>query len=368
MGDVTDPKSIVVPSRFPSMSSCKSEPVAVGLVGCGWIAEIAHVPALVGSRTGHLVAASDPDPARRAWLGARVPGVRLHHGWEALIEDRGVSAVIIALPTALHAEVACRAFAAGKHVYLEKPIALTLDEGRRAVGAWRQAKTVGVIGYNFRRNPIVESARRTLAAGELGSLVAIQGSFHWAAERIEGWRSESGMGGGALLDLVSHHVDLVAAFSGQRIVQVQGTLRSVRSPDDTGALQLLTDNGLVAQLQGSSAAGAPVNRLDLVGTTGVLRVDLLDGRPRPVERAPGPGARLIRARGALGGFHPARLLRSPGFEPSFRASIEAFLEAVRSGVPPRPDLSDGLRALAVIEAAEASARAGGRSVPVPADG
>ena len=176
------------------------------------------------------------------------------------------------------------------------------------------------------------------------------------------------MGGGALLDLVSHHVDLVAAFSGQRIVQVQGTLRSVRSPDDTAALQLLTDTGLVAQLQGSSAAGAPVNRLDLVGTTGVLRVDLLDGRPGPVERAPGPGARLIRARRALSGLHPARLLRSPGFEPSFRATIEAFLEAVRSGVPPRPDLSDGLRALAVIEAAEASARAGGRSVPVPADG
>ena len=129
----------------------------------------------------------------------------------------------------------------------------------------------------------------------------------------------------------------------------------------------MTDDGLTAQLQGSSAAGAPVNRLDLVGRTGVLRVDLLDGRPRAVDRVPGRGARLIRARGALAELHPARLLRSPGFEPSFQATIEAFLDAVRSGVPFRPDLSDGLRALAVIEAAAASAQAGGRSVSV-ADG
>ena len=349
------------------MNSPRSEPVAVGLVGCGWIAEIAHLPTLLASRTGRLVAAADADPARRTWLGARAPTARLYPHWETLLEDRGVDGVVIALPTALHAEVACRAFAAGKHVFLEKPIALTLDEGRRVRSAWRQAGTAGAIGYNFRRNPMIESARRTLASDELGSLVGIQGSFHWAAERIDGWRSQPGMGGGALHDLLSHHVDLVRALSGRSIVQVQCTLRSVRSPDDTAALQLVTDDGLTAQLQGSSAAGAPVNRLDLVGTKGVLRVDLLDGRPRPVERVPGRGARMLRAGRALAEFHPARLLRSPGFEPSFRATIEAFLEGVQRGVPPRPDLSDGLRALAVIEAAEASARSGGRPVPVAAD-
>ena len=349
------------------MNSQRSEPVAVGLVGCGWIAEIAHVPALLGSQAGRLVAAADADPARRTWLGTRAPGVRLHDRWETLLADPEVGAVIVALPTVLHAEAACQAFAAGKHVFLEKPIALTWDEGRRVVAAWREAGTAGAIGYNFRRNPIVESALRTLRSGELGALVAVQGSFHWAAERVEGWRSQSGMGGGAFLDLVSHHVDLVAVFSGRRIVEAQGTLRSIRYPDDTAALQLVTDDGVIAQLQGSSAAGAPVNRLNLVGTKGVLQVDLLDGRPRPVERAPGRGARLIRARRVLGDLHPARLLRSPGSEPSFRATIEAFLDGIQRGIPSGPDLSDGLRTLAVITAAETSARSGGRSVRVAED-
>jgi predicted dehydrogenase len=239
-----------------------------------------------------------------------------------------------------------------------------VSDCRRVVEAWRRAGTAGAIGYNFRRNPIFEAARRTVASGALGQLVGIQGSFHWAAERIEGWRSEPGMGGSALHDLVSHHVDLVTALTESAIVRVQCTLRSRRYPDDTASLQMTTADGLTVQLQGSSAAGAPVNGLVLTGTRGVLRVDLLDGRPRPVDRAPGPRARLIRVSRALAQLHPARLLRSPGFEPSFRNTIEAFLEAARDGIGFRPDLSDGLRALAVIAAAETSARAGGSAVPV----
>ena len=201
--------------------------------------------------------AADADPGRRSWLAGRAPGGRIHDELEALLEDPAVAAIVVALPTALHAEVACRAFAAGKHVFVEKPIALSQDEGRRVVTAWRQAGTTGAIGYNFRRNPIVEAARQTLASGPLGELVAIQGSFHWAADRIEGWRAQPGMGGGVLLDLVSHHVDLVSALSGANIVQVQCTLRSVRTPDDSASVQLVTDAGLTAQLQASSAAGAP---------------------------------------------------------------------------------------------------------------
>ncbi len=346
------------------MNSSSSGPVAVGLVGCGWIAEIAHLPSLLGSKAGRLIAAAEADPARRRWLGSRAPQVRQHPHWEVLLEDPAIAAVVIALPTALHAEVACRAFAAGKHVFVEKPIALTMIEGRRVVAAWRQARTVGAVGYNFRRNPIVESARRAVAAGDLGSLVGIQGVFHWAAEKIEGWRSEPGMGGGALLDLVSHHVDLVAHLSGQRVSEVQCTLRSLRTPDDTAALQLVMDDGLTVQLQGSSVAGTNANRLELVGQNGLLRVDLLDGRPRSVERVPGRGARLLRLQRALGELHPSRLLRSPGFEPSFGATLEAFLIGVQKDLPVVPDLADGLRALAVIEAALESARSGGRSVSV----
>jgi len=348
----------------PTQVQTRDSSVGVGLLGCGWIVEIAHVPTLARSRIGRLVAAADPNPARRAWLLEHAPDAHVHAAWETLLQDPSVEAVVVALPTALHAEAACQAFAAGKHVYLEKPLAVSLEAGRRVVEAWRKAGTVGAIGYNFRRNPIFESAMRTLASGALGPLISIQGSFQWAAERIEGWRARPEEGGGVLLDLVSHHVDLVAALTAERISEVQCTLRSIRSPDDTAALQLVTEGGVTAQLQASFAAGAQVNRLDLVGRQGALAVNLLEGRPERVQRPPGRGARLLRAVSALEGLHPSRLLRSPGAEPSFQATLEAFLEAIRAGTDVTPDLADGLAAIAVAEAASASARSGGRMVPV----
>jgi len=357
---MSEPRQTMLPTR--------NHPVGVGLLGCGWIVEIAHVPTLARSRIGRLVAAADPDPVRRSWLLERAPEARVHAGWEALLQEPSVEAVVVALPTALHAEAACQAFAAGKHVYLEKPLAVSLEAGRRVVEAWRKAGTVGAIGYNFRRNPIFQSATRTLASGALGPLISLQGSFQWAAERIEGWRARPEEGGGVLLDLVSHHVDLVAALTAERIAEVQCTLRSIRSPDDTAALQLVTEGGVTAQLQASFAAGAQVNRLDLVGRQGALSVNLLEGRPERVQRPPGRGARLLRAVVALEGLHPSRLLRSPGVEPSFQATLEAFLEAIRTGTDVTPNLADGLAAIAVTEAALASARSGGRMVPVERGG
>lgn len=338
--------------------------VGVGLLGCGWIAELAHVPALAASKAGRLVGAADPDPARRAWLRSRLPSVRLHDEWAGVLADPEVEAVVVALPTALHAAAACEAFAAGKHVFLEKPVAVTLAEGRRVLAAWQAAGTVGVVGYNFRRNGIFLDAAARVAAGELGALISIQGSFQWAAERIEGWRARPEAGGGVLLDLVSHHADLVAALTREPIVEARCTLRSLRSPADTAAVELTTASGVTAHLVASFAAGAQVNRLELVGRSGALRVDLLEGRPRAAERPPGRAARVQRARSALAGLHPANLLRSPGREPSFAATLEAYLEAVRAGARIAPDLEDGFRALAVVEAAAASAAAGGAPVRV----
>ncbi len=338
--------------------------VGIGLLGCGWIAELAHVPTLKQSSAGRIVAAMDTEPARQAWLLSRVPNARLHDSWQALLTDPQVDAVVVALPTGLHADAAVQAFAAGKHVFIEKPLASTIEDGRRVLGAWRDAQTIGGVGYNFRRNPIFEAAARTLASGELGDVIAIQGSFQWAAEQIQGWRARPDEGGGVLLDLVSHQVDMVLALTGEPVDAVQCTTRSLRTPEDTASVQLVTKSGITAQLHASFTAGAQINRLDVIGRRGALAVDLLDGRPRRVVRKPGRGARLRRGLIAVEELHPQRLLRAPGAEPSFRSTLEAFLTAIREGRAAVPSPVDGLRALAVVDAARTSSRSGGRMVPV----
>jgi predicted dehydrogenase len=205
----------------------------------------------------------------------------------------------------------------------------------------------------------VTSARARIQAGELGELVGIQTRFLWAAEKLEGWRASPENGGGVLPDLASHHIDLVLAMTQDRIVRVGCRTRDLRSPEDTAILEVVTARGVPAQILVSFAAGAQVNEVQLAGRKAALSVDLLDARARRPRRPPGRLARVNRALRALEELHPARLARSPGYEPTFASSLEIFLRAARAGRRERPTPEDGLHVLEVIDAARRSARAGG---------
>jgi predicted dehydrogenase len=341
--------------------------LTVGLIGCGWIAELAHIPSLERSRVARLVVVAEPDAARRAWVRSRLPGVTIAEEGAGLLGDPGIAAIVIALPTAGTASMAEAAFRAGKHVYIEKPGARSANEWRAVVDAWAQYGGTGVVGYNFRRNPIFLDALRRVRDGALGRVIAVQSRFTWAADRVEGWRVATATGGGVLLDLASHHLDLVSELLDDRVTRVRCITQSVRVEEDTASLGLEFEGGATAQLFVSSAAGAHENRLTVVGRDGILDVDLLDARPAPVRRRPGRMERAFRSWRAMQGLHPARLLRSPGQEPSFEASLSAFLDGARAGEAVRPDPADGLRVLAVVDAARASAAAGGTPVAVDSD-
>ena len=341
-----------------------AESLAAGLIGCGWIAELAHIPALERSRAARLVAVAEPDAARRAWARERLPTVTLVENSDELLSDSGITAVIIAVPTAVAARNAEAAFRAGKNVYIEKPGAASADEWRAVVDAWTASGMAGVVGYNFRRNPIFVDALRRVREGALGRIVALQSRFAWAAERVEGWRAATATAGGVLLDLASHHVDLATVLLEDRVSRVRCDTRSLRVEEDTASLSLEFEGGATAQLFVSSAAGAHENRFTVVGSEGILDVDLLDAKPAHVRRRPGRLERVLRSVRAVQQLHPARLLRSPGREPSFEATLLAFLEGVLAGKAIRPDPADGLRVLTVIDAARASARAAGTPVAV----
>lgn len=339
-----------------------SEPVAVGLIGCGWIAELAHIPTL--ERNAALVAVAEADAARRTWVRGRLPGVRVFDEGMELLDAAAVHAVVIALPTAHAAPMARAAFRAGKHVYVEKPGARSAAEWQLVVDDWRRSGSVGIVGYNFRHNPIYLDAIRRVQQGELGKVIAVQTRFVWAADRVEGWRATTAAGGGVLLDLASHHIDLAGRLLADDAVTVRCTTRSMRVEEDTASLSIEFGGATTAQILVSSAGGANENRLTVVGSEGVLDVDLLEARPGPVRRRPGRMERAHRSWIALQGLHPARLLRSPGREPSFDASLVGFLDAVANGDRARPDPADGLRVLRVVDAARASAPQGGATVAV----
>lgn len=345
------------------MSSVNSDRLRVGLVGCGWIARIAHIPSLGKSSFGQLVAVADPAPGIREGLGLPAD-VAVRNSLDELLELDDADAIVIAAPSAQHAGLASSAFAARKHVYIEKPLATSAEDGRQVVEAWQSAGTAGTVGFNFRHSRLIEAARARLTAGDLGELVGIQTRFLWAAEKIEGWRASLEMGGGVLPDLASHHIDLVTAITGERITGVRCETRSLRTPEDTAVLHLVTESGIPAQTLVSFAAGVQANEVELVGRTAALSVNLLDALPRRPRRTAGRMARVARLGRALEELHPARLLRSPGYEPTFATSLESFLKGARGGRSAPPTPLDGLHVLEVVSAARRSAAEGGLPIVV----
>jgi predicted dehydrogenase len=330
----------------------------VGLLGCGRIAQFFHGP-ILGARPDVLVTAlADPVAENRRRLAGAAPGANHHDDWRLPIDLGEVDAVVICLPPALHAPAALHALAAGCHVYVEKPLALTPAEGRAVVAAWRRAGSTGMTGLNFRFNPLLRDARARIAAGELGEVAAVRMLFTSARRTLPGWKTEPGAGGDALADLATHDLDLAGWLLGSPILPASLRAEQVAGPH--GAMAVVAArhaNGALLSLTAGQVTGQSARRIEVLGARGHLVVDLAQARPRPLDTPPGRFARLQRAAAALRGLAPAELLRRPGAEPSLAAALGHFVAAARAGRPATPDLADGLAALDLVAAAQASAQA-----------
>jgi myo-inositol 2-dehydrogenase/D-chiro-inositol 1-dehydrogenase len=339
----------------------------VGVIGCGSIARSAHLPILTGMPDVELVALAEPDSRRRAEAGRRAPRAALFVDYQELLRLPALDAVVICLPSALHAEAAVAAFWNGKHVYLEKPLATDLGEARAVLSAWQQAGVAGMIGFNYRFNPLYQAARRQILSGRLGELVTVRSVFATSARGLPDWKRTRASGGGVLLDLASHHIDLVRFFFGQEVRTVSAFLRSQDSEGDSAALQLRLCDGLMIQSFFSLCA-VEEDRFEVYGQAGKLTVDRYLSFDVEISEPFQRGARIKRwgraLRSVLRTPYLVEKRLAPGGEPSYREALAHFAASARSGRPAHPDLWDGYRSLAVIEAAEESAAAG-RPVVVP---
>jgi predicted dehydrogenase len=278
-----------------------------------------------------------------------------------LLQDPNVEAVIIALPTALHAEACCAAFAAGKHVYCEKPLAAGLNDAERVVREWSSARRIGMIGFNYRFSELYQQMRAYLAAGRIGDVLHIRSVFSTTSEVLTKWRVARRTGGGVLLDLAAHHIDLVRFLLRQEVVRVTAHIRSVRHDDDTALLDMEFQNGLSAQ-SFFTYGSIEENIIEVFGRTGRLSVDhyaSLDVRMTRPKR--GSADHLERVRHGLAALGRAgyaiRRRRAVLHDPSYVRALAHFLTAARMGSFDGPDMLDGYACAAVIDAAEESARA-----------
>lgn len=340
--------------------------VGIGFVGCGRIGLAVHLRVLASLPGTRVVAVADPDPRARASALSIVPRARATENYPALLEDPAVDAVVLSLPSDLHAQAAIAALDAGKHLYLEKPLATELEGGRAVLDAWRGSGRIGMIGFNYRFNRLYRGVRRALASGRLGRPVAGRSIFSSAPREFVDWKRERRRGGGVLLDLGSHHVDLARFLLEEDVAEVDCTLRSVRTEDDTAALQLRLAGGTIVQSVFSHCT-ADEDRFEIYCERGKIAADRMRGFGVVVSegRTERRHSDLLRK-----GWTSVRNLgygvekfRAHGHEPSWSLALRHFVDAVRHGKPASPDLEDGWRSLEVVLAAEEAAREGRRVAP-----
>jgi myo-inositol 2-dehydrogenase / D-chiro-inositol 1-dehydrogenase len=329
----------------------------LGLLGCGSVAYWLHLRALRGVPEATLVAAADPDPAARARF-AKASGVTACEGAEELLGRGDIEAVLICAPTHLHATLACAAAAAGKHFYLEKPIATSVDDARHVVAAAARVGITTAVGFNRRHHPLFERARALLMEGTIGRVHAVQTTFCEPSppDRMPEWKRHRATGGGVLLDLASHHIDQVRWMLATEVDVVSASVQSEATEQDGARLELTTDGGAAIQSFFSFRAG-PAEWMEFIGERGTLQLDrhaatlALSG-----QRSWGYGTSHRRV--APSAAHLRWLFERiwhRSADPSYRRALRAFVEQVREGRPGTATLHDGLRSLEVVVAAEALA-------------
>jgi myo-inositol 2-dehydrogenase/D-chiro-inositol 1-dehydrogenase len=325
----------------------------IGVLGAGRIGAL-HARTLAANPLVDGLVVSDPDRPRAERLGAEL-GARHAPSSEALVAA-GVDALVVAAATPAHAELVHLAADAGLPVFCEKPIALDLATTDAVLDHVASSGILLQVGFQRRFDPGYMAAREMVRTGGLGELYLVRAAGHDPAPPPEAYVAASG---GIWRDLLIHDLDVVPWVVGREVIEVyaDGTARSElfdRHGDvDSAAAVLRFAGGLLGVVSGSrhDPRGYDI-RLELFGSRDSVAVGLDDRTPlRSVEPdvpAPGrPGYRDFMER----------------FETAYRAELQAFLEAVRDGLPSPCGGPDARRALRVALAAERS-RAEHRPVAV----
>ncbi len=212
--------------------------IRIGVVGAGWMARahstaFRNVPMLFGSEPAVpvLEAIADIDPDRARHAAEALGFARWTVDWSELVADPAVDVVDIVTPNNAHAEIAIAAARAGKHIYCEKPLALTAAEALDMTEAAEAAGVVTLVGFNYLKNPAQALAKDLIEAGEIGEITQFRGTFDQDFMTDPSvpfsWRLDRKVAGsGALGDLASHTLSLAMALVGD-VTEVCGMLRTV---------------------------------------------------------------------------------------------------------------------------------------------
>src|ERR1019366_2278928 len=329
------------PSICPPVLSAPSAPVRVGVVGLGyWGPNLARNFAAIGGC--ELAWLCDASPDARAALERSFPGARSTGDMDDLLGDEALDAVVLATPVPTHAELAIRAAQAGKHCFVEKPLATNAADAERAVAAAEQAGRVLMVGHLLEYHPAVARLKELIDGEELGKLFYIYGN----RLNLGKLRADEN----ALWSLGAHDVSVALHLIGEEPEEclAHGASYVREGVQDVVFCYLHFPSGIAAHLPLSWLDPHKERRITVVGSRRMATFDdmLIEGKLTIYDKGFDEDTRSWGEYIARSGdtFSP----RIPNLEP-LRIECEHFVQCIRTGAAPRSDGHSGLRVVRVLE-------------------
>lgn len=332
------------------MADAPAPVFGVGVIGLGEIGQF-HLRGYERSPGARVAAVTDLNAELLARTAAET-GATAHDSIAALLADRSVEVVSLCLPHHLHLPVALEAIAAGKHLLVEKPLAITVEECDQIVAAAADAGvTVGVQHNQLFHGPHVR-AQQLIDSGAIGRPVALRLRLGIGG-KLGGWRADPKVvGGGILFDAGVHRFYMARRLFGE-VAEVRAIVdRGLASGEDQAVVSLRFENGALGVIDAGyhCPPGAFDDAIEVTGDRGML---YLSGCEAEFEGfRTGPALR----RYADGAWHEERVPQGDWAD-SVAASIDAFVQALAAGEAPPVTVQEGRRIVELIHAAYASAGA-----------
>ena len=336
-----------------------------GVLGAGGIADRRTLPGMMVAENAELVAVMEINAEFAEKLRAKYNAKRAYTDYKALIADPEVECVYIASPVTCHKDQVIAAAQAGKHVLCEKPISLSLAECEEVRAACEKAGILSATGFMMRYHAFHQKMKQLIADGKLGQVVSARAQLTcWYPEIPGAWRQDKKLsGGGALIDMGVHCIDLIEYITGGKTVKTVGfndTKTFSYNVDDSSNILIKLDNGVTGYVDShfNLPDDAAFCRLEFYGTKGSL---LAEGTIGQVE---GGTVKAVFS-GDDAGYAAEQNRTQSGaveltaeFGNMYTKEIESFSDSILNGTPVQVPLTDAIHIQKVVEAAYKSSDTG----------
>ena len=272
--------------------------IRVGIIGCGKIAQVRHLPEYASNPNVQLVGYYDKKLARAQEMAAKYGGTAYENYFD-LLQNPEIDAVSVCVENRSHAEISTAALYSGKHVLCEKPMAVTLAECESMVAAAERNGKYLMVGHNMRFDPVHRKAKELLDAGVIGDIITFRsvlgdaGPEGWSVDDESWYFDKNKAAMGALSHQGIHKIDLLQYLTGQKVIETTAKVLTLNKRDDAGNLIGVDDNALcILRMSGGAVGtmaaswtvyGHECNSTCLYGTKGIMLIYNNNNPAAPIE-------------------------------------------------------------------------------------